>query len=77
MLQKKGQQTIIGLILLVVMIFVLSALTPVIISFTNTAAGNLSEGGHGEAAVIVGLVPLFIWISLIVTIFIFTQRFVG
>lgn len=70
---KQAQMTMIGLILLVVSIIALSAMTPVINSFTSTAAGNLTAQGHGDAAVIVNLIPLFLWLGLVITIFIYTQ----
>lgn len=70
---RKGQQTIIGLILLGVMVITLSAFTPTINSFVGTAAGNMTSGGYGEASLVVRLIPLFMWLGLIITIFIFTQ----
>lgn len=70
---KQAQMTMIGLILLVVSIIALSAMTPVINTFTGTAAGNLTAGGHADAAVVVNLIPLFLWLGLVITVFIYTQ----
>jgi hypothetical protein len=70
---KEGQLTMVGLILLVVSVITLAALMPVLNIFIGTAAGNATEAGHGDAGIIINLIPLFLWLGLIITIFVYTQ----
>ncbi len=70
---KKGQQTIIGLALIFAGVVVLMALLPFMNNEVEKAAGNLSEAGAEPGAIIlVRLIPLFIVLSFIITIFAFT-----
>lgn len=72
---KNAQQTIPGLIFLFALFVTLSALTPGIITLTQTTAGNLSAGGQPMAAMVVNLIPLFLWLIFIITCFIYVQPF--
>ena len=71
----KAQQTIPGLIFVFAMLLTLGALTPTIIQISSTTAGNLSASGNGAAATVVGLVPLFLWLMFVITIFVYAQPF--
>ena len=62
----------IGLVMLFVMFLTLAVLTPTINQYSQTAAGNLTDNA---AAVVVRMIPLFMWLGFVITIFIYTQTF--
>jgi len=64
----RAQLTIMGIMTLLVAVIVMSAITPVIIEFTSNASQQLSNNGDTMAAMIVSLVPLFMWLGVITSI---------
>jgi len=63
-----AQLTIMGVMTVFVAIIVMSAITPVIITFTANASEQLNTAGYSVAALIVNLVPLFMWLGIITSI---------
>ena len=65
---ERAQLSIMGIMTLLVAIIVMSTITPVIIEFTSNASEQLSANGDNMAAMIVSLVPLFMWLGVITSI---------
>lgn len=71
---KKAQLTINAVLALFVIVVLLGSLNNVFISFVTTAAGNLTAAGFSDAALITNLIPLFIWLGVVISIFVLTQQ---
>jgi len=74
MLNKKAQLTIVGLILVFIMIIVIANFMPTInqqISLSKNNTPNLSTSTEA----FMDLIPMFLWLSIIITLFIFAVPF--
>lgn len=68
MKDTRAQLTIMGIMTMLVAIIIMSSITPIIIEFTSNASSQLSDNGDTMAAMIVSLVPLFMWLGIITSI---------
>jgi len=69
---KKGQVTIITLFSIVVLLIIFSAFLPTITTAINLTSAQLID--QPMAVVLLGLIPLFIIISIIISIFRGSER---
>jgi len=74
---RRGQLTVVGLLMIFLTILVLAVLTPAILESVGTISQNLTDDGKPVEAVIVNLVPLFILVTLLSTIALYGSPQIG
>ena len=68
---RKGQMTIVGLLMIFLGFMVLSIIMDTVISQTNNVSANLTAGGFSDEALLYELIPLFLIGTFIATIAIY------
>ncbi len=65
---ERAQLSIMGIMTLLVSLIVMTSITPLMIQFSANASSELNNASQPMAAMIVGLIPLFMWLGMITSI---------